>query len=415
MTGQYINPYLVDDRGIWTIRARFADTPMGRPKIHTRSTGLKVNGKNKLKAETIMRDVAEQWERQVKERSPIDPRATFADCAESWLRMKEPLLRKGTYGCYEMYYNKYIKPKLGRIKIKDLTHQHIQEYFNSLSKKLSPATLRKHNVIIHGTLEKAVLDGVLTADVGNVLKMVQLPKKRKYEGKVLSEAQIKAVFEHLYEQKEPLPAAMTLGLCYGLRRSEMCGLRWDDIDFENGVLHIKNTVVTIVGGRDESEHTKTLASRRDIDMIDTTREYLEKLYERRKKQGMVSDKVVAYEDGRAANPEYVSRHAKSYMEKCGAPDMRLHDLRHTAATILVKRMPVIYVSAFLGHNQVSTTMDIYSHVLQNERHLASDMMGGFLQSVAVCSEKCSENAENQVKLELVQKKENPATRWAAGL
>lgn len=65
--------------------------------------------------------------------------------------------------------------------------------------------------------------------------------------------------------------------------------------------------------------------------------------------------------------------------------MRLHDLRHTAATILVKRMPVIYVSAFLGHNQVSTTMDIYSHVLLNERHLASDMMGGFLQSVAVCT------------------------------
>ena len=95
--------------------------------------------------------------------------------------------------------------------------------------------------------------------------------------------------------------------------------------------------------------------------------------------------LVAYEDGRAANPEYVSRHAKTYMEKCGASDMRLHDLRHTAATILVKRMPVIYVSAFLGHNQVSTTMDIYSHVLLNERHLASDMMGGFLQSVAVCT------------------------------
>ena len=63
MTGQFTNPYLVDDRGIWTIRARFADTPTGRPKIHTRSTGLKVNGKNKRKAEADMRDVAEQWER----------------------------------------------------------------------------------------------------------------------------------------------------------------------------------------------------------------------------------------------------------------------------------------------------------------------------------------------------------------
>ena len=385
MTGQYINPYLVDDRGIWTIRARFADTPMGRPKIHTRSTGLKVNGKNKRKAETIMRDVAEQWERQVKEFSPIDPKATFGDCAESWLRMKEPLIRKGTYGCYMMYYKKYIKPRLGRIKIKDLTHNDIQEYFNSLSKKLSAATLRKHNVIIHGTLEKAVLDGILTSDVGNVLKMVQLPKKKKFEGKVLSESQIKAVFEHLYEQEEPLPATMTLGMCYGLRRSEMCGLRWADVDFENNVLHIRNTVVTVQGGTDESEHTKTLASRRDIDMIGETKAYFEQLYERRKRQGMKSDKVVAYEDGQPAKPEYVSRAAKRYMERCGAPDMRLHDLRHTAATILVKRMPVIYVSAFLGHNQVSTTMDIYSHVLQNERHLASDMMGGFLQSVAVCT------------------------------
>ncbi len=113
---------------------------------------------------------------------------------------------------------------------------------------------------------------------------------------------------------------------------------------------------------------------------------------------MKSDKVVAYEDGQPAKPEYVSRAAKHYMEKCGAHDMRLHDLRHTAATILVKRMPVIYVSAFLGHNQVSTTMDIYSHVLQNERHLASDMMGGSSKVLQFVLEIGLEASKNRVKL-----------------
>ncbi len=70
--------------------------------------------------------------------------------------------------------------------MKDLTRQSIQEHFNSLAGVLSPNSMRKHNVIIHGALKKAVLDGVLTSDVGNVLKEIELPKKRKYEGAVWS-------------------------------------------------------------------------------------------------------------------------------------------------------------------------------------------------------------------------------------
>ena len=69
--------------------------------------------------------------------------------------------------------------------------------------------------------------------------------------------------------------------------------------------------------------------------------------------------------------------------------MRLHDLRHTAATVLVKRMPVIYVTAFLGHNQVSTTTDIYSHVQESERPKASATMDAYLESVGFCSGNCS--------------------------
>lgn len=270
-----------------------------------------------------------------------------------------------------------------------MTRQDIQEYFNSLAGVLSPNSMRKHNVIIHGALKKAVLDGVLTSDVGNVLREIELPKKRKYEGKCLSDEQMKVVSQKLADEPEPIRAAVTLGLCYGLRRSEMCGLRWCDVDFNNNVLHIRNTVIDCNGTLIEGEQTKTLASRRDITLVESTRPYLQALYDRRTAQGMVSDKVCAYEDGRAVKPDYISRHIKEFLERCGAPNMRLHDLRHTAATVLVKRMPVIYVTAFLGHNQVSTTTDIYSHVLESERPKASATMDAYLGSVGFCSGNCS--------------------------
>lgn len=395
MAGQIvIKPCLVDDHGTWTVRARFPDTPFGKPKLHSMSTGLKVCGNNKRKAEAAMREISSQWERMVKEKTSVDPNATFGECVDSWLRTKEQILRHGTMDCYYSINRCHISPTIGRIKLRDLTRQDIQEYFNKIAKDLSPTSLRKHNVVIRGALRQAVIDGLLPPDHGNVLTMVELPKKRKYEGKALSDEQIKAVFANLADEPEPIPSIMILGICYGLRRSEMCGLRWGDVDFENNVVHIRNTVVNHVGGRDEGEHTKTMASRRDITMIAATKDYLLGLYERRQKQGMVSDKVCAYENGEQAKPDYLSRYAKVYMEKCGIPNMRLHDLRHTAATVLVKRMPVIYVSKFLGHNQVSTTMDIYSHVLDGERDRASTTMDKYLESAVFCSEKCSENHKN---------------------
>ena len=389
-----VKGYLVDDKGAWTVRARFPDTPGGKPKLHSKSTGLKVSGNNKRRAEAAMREIVAQWERQLKQKAPIDQDATFDDCVQSWLRMKEPNIRRDTIEGYKLHYKKHIKPVLGGIKLRDLTRQNIQEYFNSLAGVISPNSMRKHNVIIHGALKKAVLDGVLTSDVGNVLREIELPKKRKYEGKCLSDEQIKVVSQKLVDEPEPIRAAVTLGLCYGLRRSEMCGLRWQDVDFENSILHVRNTVIDCNGELIEEEQTKTDSSRRDITLVESTRTYLQALYDHRAAQGMKSDKVCAYEDGRAVKPDYISRHIKDFLERCGAPNMRLHDLRHTAATVLVKRMPVIYVTAFLGHNQVSTTTDIYSHVLEGERQKASATMDAYLESLGFCSESCSETDKN---------------------
>lgn len=385
-----IKPHLYDDRGKWTVRARFPDVPGGKPRLHAKATGYTVSGNNKRKAEAAMREITAQWERQLKEQAPIDPNATFGDCVRSWLRTRAGKIRPNTLAAYKMYADKHIIPALGGIKLKDLKRQHIQEYYNSLEGTTSPNTMRKHNVIIHGALKYAVLDGVLTSDVGNVLTMVELPAKKKYEGKSLTTDEVRAVFQKINDEREPLRSALVLGLCYGLRRSEICGLRWQDVDFENSAIYIRNTVTDYSGTLYEAERTKTLASRRSIQMIQSTTPYLKSLYERREAQGMVSDKVCAYEDGRAVAPAYLTRNIKKFLAGCGAENVRLHDLRHTAATVLIRGgMPVVNVSAFLGHNQVSTTTDVYAHVLDNERGKASEAMNSYMESLGFCSGNCS--------------------------
>jgi len=244
---------------------------------------------------------------------------------------------------------------------------------------LSPNTMRKHYVIISGALDEAVLNGWLLSDAGNVLKRISLPKKTRFEGKSLTEDQVEIVLGRLVDETEPVRSAVVLGMCYGLRRSEICGLRWEDVDFEGHQMHIRNTVTDYNGTRVEGEQTKTLRSRRDLLLMDSTIGYLKALYEKRQAQGMVSNKVCAYEDGRGAKPDYVTRHVEAFLDRCGIEGMRLHDLRHTAGSLLVKRLPVIYVSEFLGHNQVSTTLNIYSHVLENERDKASLEMEAILK------------------------------------
>ena len=101
-----IRPCLVDDRGKWTVRARFPDVLGGKPRLHAKATGYTVSGNNKRKAETAMREITAQWQRQLKEQAPIDQNATFDDCVQSWLRMKEPNLRRDTIEGYKLHYKK---------------------------------------------------------------------------------------------------------------------------------------------------------------------------------------------------------------------------------------------------------------------------------------------------------------------
>lgn len=403
----HIEGYLINDKGTWTVRARFADTVGGKRKLHSKSTGFKVDGYNKRKAEAAMREIVEEWERQIS--APPADNPLFKDCVNQWLARKKLTLRPNTLEGYKVAANAHIIPELGNIGICDLTRQELQRYYEKLQRDgISVSTMKKHRVIIRGVLKDAILDDLITV---NVADNISLPKGKQFEGKALSEAQTTDMLAKLEEQPEPIRAAVTLAVVFGLRRSEICGLRWKDIDFENSIIHIRNTVTQFAGTIYEVEDTKTKSSGRVIYLFPYIAEYLKALLQMQKERGIFSGKVCVHLDGRVVQPEYCTRACMRFLKASGYEGVRLHDLRDTAATILSRRIPIKQVSGYLGHKDTQTTLKYYVRLMTEDKIEASNAMADFLAGAGFslpCSENCSESTDsahdNVISIDTIKQK-----------
>ena len=385
MTGHiYIKGSLVNDKGTWTVRARAPDPKTGKRKLLSKSTGLKVKDNTKRKAEAKMREIVEDWEKQYNEGTLfIANSITFGEYIKQWLKGRKLYINPNTLKSYEVVAEAPIIPLLGDVKLTALTRQHIQNYYESFADTLTVNTMKKHHVVIHGALESAVLDGIVKE---NVSDKVKLPKNTKFEANHIREQDLPRLFSELEKQDEPVRAGTILALIYGLRRSEICGLRWSDIDFDSKVMHIRNTVTIYGNDIYEAEHTKTKASRRDIVLVDSTIPYLLNL-----KNKNLSDKVCSFPDGKPVRPDTLTNKIMKFLKECGFENVRLHDLRHTAATVLARELTPKQVQAFLGHEDFQTTMNIYTHIETQDKINTSCTMDNIIKKAEFCSESCSES------------------------
>ena len=383
----YIKGCLCDDKGTWAVRARVPDPITGEIHNRTKSTGYKVAGNNRRKAEIKMREIISIWENEARTGTVRDCNPDFGSCVNNWLEEKELTLKPNTLKSYRVIANAHIIPKLGAIRICDLTRQDIVQYFECLKGKISPNSMKKHKVIINGVLESACADDIIPS---NVSARVKLPTAPKFEGTALSESQIALLFGQLENQPEPIKSAVFLAVTYGLRRSEICGLRWDDIDFDNRTMYIRNTVTEYSGMIIESEQTKTKASRRNLCLIESTIPYLESLKQTQMDLKCYSGKVCAHLDGRKVKPEYITRVCIRFLRECGFEGVRLHDLRHTVATYLANHVPLKHVQSYLGHESIKTTSDIYTHTLTEDKFSTAQNLDSFFKNIPFCSEVCSE-------------------------
>lgn len=313
---------------------------------------------------------------------------TFVDFMEMWLKdYCEKNLEKTTCQAYRLVFESHIKPYFKDLKLTELQPIHLQKYYNYLltsgrkgknkkSAGLSSNTVYKHHANIRKCLDYALKMQLVAR---NVALSVEPPKKKKYQGKAYNEKQLQKLIK--VTEGEPIQVAIMLAVGLGLRRGEVCGLKWEHIDFENGVVNIIATR-TRTTGKEIEKGTKNKSSTRTLPLPKFLADYLKKVKRQQKEQKLLCGKgysdsgyVCVWADGTPLKVDYISRRFSEIINKYGLEKIRFHDLRHTNATLLLsKGVNIKWISEWLGHSNITTTMDIYSHVTkQMKKEVAKEL------------------------------------------
>ncbi len=292
---------------------------------------------------------------------------TLAEFLDIWMDqdVKRNCQETTIYG-YKNVINKHLVPYMGSIKLQKLEPAMIQRYYGHLQdeKDLSPNTVQRHHDLLRRSLQFGLRQQYVYR---NVADAVTLPKKRKFEGTPYTPEQLKTLFEKAKDTRMELPVYLAGYL--GLRREEILGLKWTCVDLEQRVLKIEE-VRTAAGGEIVVKAPKSEKSRRMLYIVD---ELFDLLIKHRQiqdeyKEMLGSDYedsgyVFVREDGKPYRINSVTEHFKELLEKYGLPRIRLHDLRHTFASILyAQKVDIKAISEALGHSDIGITSKIYTHL-----------------------------------------------------
>ncbi len=290
------------------------------------------------------------------------PQQTMKQFLEQWLEeVHKPSIRIGTYKGYRGYLDKHILPALGRIPIQKLTPQHVQAFYTRKQQEgLSAKSINNIHGMLHKALDHAVRWGLVPR---NVCDAVSLPKQTRHE--MQARQLLVAARGHSLE------GLLTLAVTTGMRSGELLALKWQDINFDTGSLHIRRSM-GYISRKDYLEfEPKTAKGRRKIVLPPFVCEALKQHHTRQLEEHLKAgtrwqdhDLVFCNIYGGYLDPAHLRQRFDKLLKDEGLPDVRIHDLRHSAATILLGMgVPAKVVQEILGHSQISMTMDIYSHVL----------------------------------------------------
>ncbi|MDN5363970.1 MAG: hypothetical protein PWQ91_1031 [Eubacteriales bacterium] len=277
--------------------------------------------------------------RQVQTGEFIEPaKQTVGEYMEHWLQIHAPNLSPRTYRRYSEAIRLYITPNIGSIPLSKLKPLHIQELYQKAGSKVSPATVLYVHRVLHIALKQAVKWQILP---NNPCEAVDPPKPKRPQVQVLTEEEVKKLL--LAVEGDVIFLPVYLAIVTGMRRGEICGLKWADIDLEGGVIHVQRTLQQINGTLIEKP-TKTEKSNRSIALSKAMVEVLKKHKRKQIQEKLILGSayldngfVCAWPDGRPLLPDYISRKFAQIVRKIGIKKIRFHDLRHTHATLLLKQ------------------------------------------------------------------------------
>jgi len=308
---------------------------------------------------------------------------TVEEFLRSWLETSvKPRVRPLTYAGYKVNVEKHLIPTLGKIRLAELTPQHVQLMMNNrLAAGFSPKTISYVHQVLRTSLGLAVRWDMVSRNVAN---LVDKPRVERKPINPLAPDEARRFLTAI--QGHRLEALFTVALALGLRQGEALGLRWEDVDFDGGTLHVRNQLQR-VDGRLLLVPPKTNKSRRTLVMpsliVGALREHEKRQVAERIWAGSKwknSDLVFANRTGGPVQARRVIEEFHSALRDAGMRRIRFHDLRHSCATLLlVQGVSPRVVMEVLGHSEIALTMNAYSHVVPELQRDAAERMQAILE------------------------------------
>jgi integrase len=303
---------------------------------------------------------------------------------ENWLAGKHSLKPK-TVSLYRDALDLYLIPHLGHIGLLELRAHHLDRFYAAITigkrgKPLSPSSIRRIHAALRSALNTAVKRRLIPY---NPALHVELAPENPHRPKPWTADQCQTFLGKIREDR--LSTLYHIMIVTGLRRGEAIGLRWEDVDLESHCLFVTQQI-TEVRGKLVVGTPKTRRGRRVVPIdaltVDLLRDQLRDQDTERAAWGDASrhqDLVFCREDGHPLRPEYVTRHFQALAKKAGLPAIRLHDLRHTNASLaLAAGIDIKVVSDRLGHSTMAVTADLYTHVVPSLGRDAAKRIAGLL-------------------------------------
>ena len=370
-----VSGHLEDVRGIYHIKLTWTDTTgnRGRKSI---TTGLTVKG-NKSRAESMVHEAKKEREALLKNMLRLD-NLLFADFMEKWLetvrRNTKKQIRPTTFGGYQVNVQKIISPyfrKKGTLLI-ELTAEDINEFYDDqLKRGVTGMTVTKYHANISSALKYAVKEDYIPH---TPMGKVNRPSTERFVGKFLKQSEVVKLFETVKDHK--LELGVIFGAFYGLRRSEVIGLRWEAINFEANTITIEHTVTeALIDGKRvivADDKTKSKSSYRTLPLVPAIRAKLLAVQAEQEANRKVcgksynkADSDYIYTDalGSRIKPNYLTSAFSDFMINNGFKRMRFHDLRHSCASLLLANgVSLKEIQEWLGHSDFAITANIYAHL-----------------------------------------------------
>jgi len=323
---------------------------------------------NKKKAEEALRNHERD---RAAGKLVLPTKLSLVEAAENYLSYKRLDLEETTMYGYRNILNNHIKPHFGDKPIQNVTLQDIQDYEIAKAERLSASTVKKHRELLKSVFLDACRKQIISK---NPMELMERQRRMKKKRTCMNADEIALLIESVKGLNLEVPVVLAAML--GLRRGEVLGLRWSDIDFEKRVLHVCNSR-TKAGGNIIEKAPKTEKSNRSFIMPEEVVNALRKARAAQEKLAGInrnyvnSGYVVTKKDGKPFAPNYLSEAFHAHIQKMGMQPIRFHDLRHSFASIANEAgTSMMEISSAMGHSNLGVTSSVYTHEFSETKSVA---------------------------------------------